>query len=73
MDRINPDHQYLWGGQEPQGTVLACDFYNAGAVSTLSDEDIVSSLIEDMIPTAVRPKFPQIPPNPHTNPPQSPH
>lgn len=53
LDQINPDHEYLWGGDEPQGSVLACDFYNAGSVATLSDEDIISLMIDDMIPTAV--------------------
>lgn len=43
----------LWGNDEPQGSVVACDFYNAGALLTLPDEDIVSTLIEDLLPSAV--------------------
>lgn len=29
-----------------QGSVLACDFYNGGAIATLSDEDIIKTLME---------------------------
>ena len=46
----------LWGGEEPQGSVVACDFYNAGALLGLPDEDIVNILIKDLLPDAV-PKF----------------
>ena len=53
LSRIQPDHDYLWGGEAVQGSVLACDFYNAGSVATLSDEDIISLMIDDMIPKAV--------------------
>lgn len=43
----------LWGGEEPQGSVVACDFYNAGALLGLPDEDIVNILIQDLLPDAV--------------------
>ena len=33
--------------------MVACDFYNAGAVATLSDEDIVRLLMEELLPEAV--------------------
>jgi len=32
LDQLQPDADALWGGEEPQGSVLSCDFYNAGAV-----------------------------------------
>jgi len=40
LDKLQPDEVALWGGLEPQGSVLACDFYNAGAIQTLSDEAV---------------------------------
>jgi uncharacterized protein with NAD-binding domain and iron-sulfur cluster len=46
----------LWGGGAPQGSVVACDFYNAGALLSLSDEDLVRVLMEDLLPSAV-PQF----------------
>ena len=53
LDQLQPDERALWGGQEPQGSVLSCDFYNAGAIQTLSDEDIVSLLMNELLPNAV--------------------
>ena len=41
------------GGEEPKGSVLACDFYNGGAVACLSDEDIVALLLDELLPAAV--------------------
>mmetsp|Transcript_43754 Transcript_43754/g.137382 ORF Transcript_43754/g.137382 Transcript_43754/m.137382 type:complete len:490 (-) Transcript_43754:371-1840(-) len=46
----------LWGGEEPQGSVVSCDFYNAGAINTLTDEEIVRTLMEDLLPSVV-PEF----------------
>ena len=37
----------LWAEEEPQGSVVACDFYNAGALLGLSDEDVVATLLDD--------------------------
>lgn len=37
----------------PLGSVVACDFYWAGAVSLLSDEDIVRLLSTELLPAAV--------------------
>lgn len=53
LDQLQPDQEALWGGQEPQGSVVACDFYNAGGLLALSDEDIISLLLEDLLPSAV--------------------
>ena len=57
LDRLQKEHEVeLWGGEEPRGSVLACDFYNGGAVACLSDEDIVSLLVDELLPAAV-PEF----------------
>jgi len=53
LDQLQPDKLALWGGKQPQGSVLACDFYNSGAVATLSDEDIVKLLMEKLLPSAI--------------------
>jgi uncharacterized protein with NAD-binding domain and iron-sulfur cluster len=54
LDQLQKDHEVeLWGGEEPKGSVLACDFYNGGAVACLSDEDIVKLLLEELLPAAV--------------------
>ena len=54
LDQLQKDNlKDLWGNDEPQGSVVACDFYNAGALLPLSDEDIVQILIEDLLPSAV--------------------
>lgn len=44
------NNQDLWGGETPQGSVLACDFYNAGALLSLDDNDLVRVLMEDLLP-----------------------
>jgi uncharacterized protein with NAD-binding domain and iron-sulfur cluster len=53
LDQLQPDEVGLWGGEEPQGSVLSCDFYNAGAILPLSDDDIVNLLMKDLLPSAV--------------------
>jgi uncharacterized protein with NAD-binding domain and iron-sulfur cluster len=47
------DEVALWGGEEPKGSVLACDFYNGGAVACLSDDDIIDLLMKELLPAAV--------------------
>lgn len=44
--------QALWGDQPPQGSVIASDFYNASAISELSDQEIVDCLMQDLLPIA---------------------
>jgi hypothetical protein len=57
LDQLQKENEdNLWGNEEPQGSVLACDFYNAGALMSLSDEKIVQILMEDLLPEAV-PEF----------------
>ena len=43
----------LWGGEEPQGSVVACDFYNAGALLGLPDEEVVDIFMKDLLPDTV--------------------
>lgn len=43
----------LWNGEEAQGSVVACDFYNAASVNTMTDEQIVEALTKDLLPSAV--------------------
>ena len=57
LDQLQCDDlEHLWGNQEPQGSVLACDFYNAGSLLPLSEEDIISLLMDELLPSAV-PEF----------------
>jgi uncharacterized protein with NAD-binding domain and iron-sulfur cluster len=57
LDQFQADNEEdLWGGETPQGSVLACDFYNAGALMSLSDEKIIDILMKDLLPEAV-PEF----------------
>jgi len=53
LDQLQDDELALWGGEEPKGSVLACDFYNAGAIACMSSEDIVDLLMRDLLPAAV--------------------
>lgn len=60
LDQLqDEDPSLLWGGEEVQGSVVACDFYNAGALLPLSNEEIVRRLMEDLLPKAV-PEFAQV-------------
>jgi len=57
LDQLQKDaEQELWGGEEPQGSVLACDFYNSGSLMSLTDEALVDILMNDLLPEAV-PEF----------------
>ena len=56
LDQLQENDSALWGGDEPQGSVLACDFYNAGGLLSLTDDDLVRILMEDLLPSAV-PQF----------------
>ena len=57
LDQLQKDsEEALWGDDTPQGSVLACDFYNAGALMSLSDDKIVEILMKDLLPEAV-PEF----------------
>lgn len=56
LDQLQADQQALWGEDEPQGSVVACDFYNAGALLALPDEEIIRLLADELLPSAV-PEF----------------
>lgn len=50
------ENRELWGGQEPRGSVVACDFYNAGALLALTDEQLIELITKKLLPAAV-PQF----------------
>ena len=58
LDQLQDDNDDLWGGADDsndgqKGSVVACDFYNAGRLLSLSDEDILKTLTKDLLPSAV--------------------
>jgi len=61
LDQFQPDSlAELWGRDpdsigvdEELGSVVACDFYNAGGLMSCSDEDIVRILTNELLPSAV--------------------
>ena len=55
LDQLQPDEDALWAGQHEgnRGSVLACDFYNSGALMSLSDDDIVKLLVQTLLPAAI--------------------
>lgn len=61
LDQLQSDSlDLLWGnsGNEStttmrKGSVVACDFYNAGALITLPDDELVRILMDDLLPSAV--------------------
>ncbi|KAJ1462983.1 hypothetical protein M885DRAFT_504474 [Pelagophyceae sp. CCMP2097] len=55
LDQLQKDDlDALWGGDNStkRGSVLSCDFYNGGAVATLSDDEIVRLLSKVLLPKA---------------------
>ena len=55
LDQLQPDEVALGEGEKPQGCVFSCDFYNAGAIQALCDEDITDTLMKALLPSAVPP------------------
>jgi uncharacterized protein with NAD-binding domain and iron-sulfur cluster len=54
LDQLQNDNlQELWGNDTVQGSVVACDFYNAGALLSLPNDQLVSILMNDLLPSAV--------------------
>ncbi len=54
LDQLqNGDQDALWGGGEPQGSVVASDFYNATAIAALSDQEIADTLLSELLPQVV--------------------
>ena len=57
LDQLQAETQQdLWGDQPVQGSVIASDFYNAGAIAEQSDQEIVDALMETLLPQ-VQPAF----------------
>jgi uncharacterized protein with NAD-binding domain and iron-sulfur cluster len=57
LDQLHKDaQQALWGDEQPQGSVVASDFYNASAIATMSDQEILNQLTRDLLPIA-HPEF----------------
>ena len=53
LDQLHRDaQQALWAGEQPQGSVIASDFYNASAIAALSDQEIINRLTKDLLPVA---------------------
>jgi len=59
LDQLQKENeQELWGTESPKGSVLACDFYNAGSLQVLSDDALVSLLVKTLLPSLYL-KFPR--------------
>jgi uncharacterized protein with NAD-binding domain and iron-sulfur cluster len=57
LDQLQKDtQQSLWGDEQPQGSVVASDFYNASAIAAMSDQEIIDRLTRDLLPIA-HPEF----------------
>ena len=57
LDQLQAASQkQLWGGETPQGSVIASDFYNASAIAEQSDQQIVDTLMQQLLPQ-VQPAF----------------
>ena len=57
LDQLQADSQQeLWGDDPVQGSVVASDFYNASAMAAQSDQEIVDSLMQELLPM-VQPAF----------------
>lgn len=60
LDQLQEDSLAELWGKDPAdedvsslGSVVACDFYNAGGLLSLKDEDIVKILTDELLPSAV--------------------
>lgn len=53
LDQLQRDSlAELWGGEQPRGSVVASDFYNASALAQRSDQEIVELLMQQLLPVA---------------------
>ena len=53
LDQLHRDaQQALWGDEQPQGSVVASDFYNASAIAAMSDQEIIDLLTRELLPIA---------------------
>jgi uncharacterized protein with NAD-binding domain and iron-sulfur cluster len=57
LDQLQKEwERALWGDQRPQGSVIACDFYNASSIAAMNDQEIIDRLMHDLLPIA-HPEF----------------
>ncbi|TWB87345.1 MULTISPECIES: FAD-dependent oxidoreductase [unclassified Synechococcus] len=57
LDQLQKDSEAaLWGDEQPQGSVIASDFYNASAIAVMKDQEIIDLLIHELLPIA-HPEF----------------
>ncbi len=57
LDQLQKESQRaLWGHEQPQGSVVASDFYNASAIAVMNDQEIIDRLMHDLLPIA-HPEF----------------
>jgi len=57
LDQLHKDApQALWGDEQPRGSVVASDFYNAAAIVAMSDQEIIDQLMGNLLPIA-HPEF----------------
>ena len=53
LDQLqNESEQELWGDEQPQGSVIASDFYNASHIAVMSDQEMIDQLTHDLLPIA---------------------
>ena len=53
LDQLQKEsEQALWGDDKPSGSVIASDFYNAFAITTMSDQEIIDRLMHELLPVA---------------------
>lgn len=53
LDQLQGNSRELWGGEDPRGSVVSCDFYNSGALLPLSGEKVKATLMDKLLPAAV--------------------
>jgi uncharacterized protein with NAD-binding domain and iron-sulfur cluster len=57
LDQLQKDwERALWGDDQPQGSVIASDFYNASAIAVMNDQEIIDQLMHTLLPIA-HPEF----------------
>jgi hypothetical protein len=57
LDQLqNESERALWGHDQPQGSVIASDFYNASGIAVMNDQEIIDRLMHDLLPIA-HPEF----------------
>jgi uncharacterized protein with NAD-binding domain and iron-sulfur cluster len=57
LDQLQKEwERALWGDQQPRGSVIASDFYNASSIAVMNDQEIIDRLMHDLLPIA-HPEF----------------